>query len=161
MSATSSIIEIRDYTEAALNSLVASSLFFQKKDVAILERERNIESYVCNFCTIKMKTSRRSGHTTSMIWVGQEFFSNPLFVGANQGITKNIERMISSICEISTYDAKNMVRNVNIIDGTSYSPDAIFVDEVSFLSQKNNDDILRFAVRCAKNHDKFCLVLIG
>jgi len=163
-SATSSIKEIGKYTESALKSLVAASLMTQSEEFAILQKKSSsFGSYFDDFCTINLKTSRRSGHTTSMIWVAQEMFSDPLFVGVNKSIASNIVDSLVRVCEMSKRDARDMVFKISDFDrrGRGRKYDAVFVDCASLLNEKDREIVFDFAKCYAARLERFCLVLLG
>ena len=157
-------------TEKALRLLIESNLALQWLLPAISYRmtysERN---YVKEFCTVKMSSSRRAGHTSSILTLGQEMFVNPLFVGANSVIVKRLREFLVTNFYKDKKVAKEMVVMPGKLRGLAFpigtgckkrvEYDAIFVDNYSMLTEEEENSVVDFAQICLKG--RFCLVFVG
>ena len=97
-------------TEEALRLLIESNLALQLQEPAISCRESIGDwNYIKEFCTVKMSSSRRAGHTSSILSLGQEMFANPLFVGANKRMAEMLEEHLMNDFFVDKKTVKGMV----------------------------------------------------
>ena len=151
-------------TKKALRLLIESNLILQLQEPAIECRmTTNTRNYIKDFCTVKMSSSRRSGHTSSMLSVALEMFAKPLFVTENTRMAERLKEILMTDFNISKKNARCMVSTARDLRKLACpEEDAIFVDPSSMLTRNDEDDILGYAQGCLPaKRDCFCLVFVG
>jgi hypothetical protein len=147
-------------------------------------------SYLKEFCTIRMQTARRSGHTTAICQVAYEYFRRALIlfynhemsqrtkayfaeVCAENGITKNIEvglqypktkdKFVSKASSFIRVDDSDeyCFGSVNSIDNLKgFEFEAIFVDCAFMLSKKKEDKIYETLAPCMAKYPEKFFIFV-
>jgi len=155
----------------ALRLLIESNLALQLREPVIECRMRiNPRDYIKEFCMVKMSSSRRAGHTSSMLSLGQEMFMNPLFICSGNRMIEYLREILFTDFNIGKETAKNMVVRPEDLRALIHSIgrgglkrrvdyDAIFVDNYSILTEEEENLVFDYAQNYLK--DRFCLVFVG
>ena len=146
---------------SALKSLVSASLVAQSEQLLIEER-RIGGSYLHDFCTVKMSTARRTGHTEAMIWTAMEMFQDPIFIVVHKDRSDFLAKTLHRECDIPFSDCRSMVYNVSDLPRRTMGlrPDSVFVDNASTMTVSDLNKIYELSVSGLSGHNRFCLVLI-
>lgn len=166
--------QIWENTYTSLKSLVENSYYGQlafsldcrpKCDYTI--------SYFNEFCTVRMCTSRGSGHSTAICRVAREYFSRVIFLSFNLSMA---ERLRETFCSLEV-DSFEFIKNKQEIQtrgggrywfGSTKSLDsfrgveceAVFIDGTFDLTDKNKDLIYLTLAPCMKNYPQRFFVFI-
>jgi len=152
-------------TEMALRLLIESNLAFQSQEPAIESRESvSSRNYIEEFCTVKMSSCRRAGHTSSILTLGQEMFVNPLFVCVNKRMVEYLEDILVNKFSIDKRAVKDRVVRPKDLLGNKkrVTFDAILVDNYSELTKEEENLVIDYAEKCfSARKYYFCLVFVG
>lgn len=121
------------------------------------------------FCTIRMTSSRQSGHTFSIAKLSLEYFDSAILLSANQDMSNHMFETIKNLQnnpEFFTKVTPSTLRTSNgqYLFGTyenldryrGVTTEAIFIEGTFNLTPKKEDDIYRTLGPCmARNPQKF------
>lgn len=137
-------------TYEALKLLINNSIYSQENKKYYIE---NKKSYLKEFCTIKLCTSRQTGHTTAAIKLCNEYFEKSLFLCNTMDMAKRIKK--------SQYN-KNITFGTitnfhDIYRGMWF--DAIIIDCACFVGNSKIDAIYDELGPCLNDILKFVILI--
>jgi hypothetical protein len=144
----------------ALRLLIDQSYVAQKTQLVLPPPETT--DYYKEFCTVKMATSRGSGHTRAIAHLAYDYFKSVIILSPNQNMslyTKNM--LISAIGENNIqYYTSNTISTTNggryyfrtlsdcVASVRGIQCEAVFIDCASTLQQERIDNIYRCMAPC-------------
>ena len=124
--------------------------------------------YWKEFCTVRMHTARRSGHTTSICKVAHEYFRKALILTYNldlaqktkkrfENINVDEARILKTKNRVESGDSKYYFESINSFENCQgLDFEAVFVDCAFMLSKQKEDKIYNaLAPSMAKYSEKF------
>lgn len=156
---------IWDNTYQALTGLVENCYFAQATYPPAISDNM---SYWKEFCTVRMYTARRSGHTTSICKVAHEYFRKALILAYNLDSAQKIKETFENINvdkahilkttnRVESLDSKYYFESINSFENCrGLDFEAVFVDCAFMLSKQKEDKIYNIlAPSMAKHSEKF------
>ena len=154
---------IWDNTYQALTCLIENCYFAQH---AYPPATSDNISYWKEFCTVRMQTARRSGHTMSICRVAHEYFRKALILTYNLDVAHRTKKRFENINEahilkttnrIESGDSKYYFESINSFEGCrGLDFEAVFVDCAFMLSKQKEDKIYNaLAPSMARHSEKF------
>lgn len=155
----------------AMRLLIESSRYWQDEMKSYEHRNKsnyynnpeNKIAFLKEFCTIKICSSRRAGHTTAIARCAVEDFNNPMIItycDTQSEIIKEYIKFLYPDLPISKFN--NIIcehKNSKYLYGIP-KVDAIFVDTASILSSSSLDNIYQLAKSYSNNNSSFFVVLV-
>lgn len=139
--------------DSALKILIYASIEHRK----VAHKEQGLKLFLNNYCTIKMNTARRAGHTHAVA-VAARMFSRPIVMAPNEMIGRGLINLVKNDDKIMFFSAEAMARGSAI----GYDCDAILVDCAFGLSSRQKEHIEDHALAYLPKHsDTFCLAYVG
>lgn len=118
-------------------------------------------SYLKEYCTAKMCTARRSGHTTAMCLIAKEYFDKVVFLGPTYDMSENIAQCFRRLQNDNTEfirETKNELttksgyylfgsqNSLEVFKGKEI--EAVFIDGTFFMTSKKEDEIYQALSPC-------------
>ena len=155
-------------TYQSLKSLV-ENCYYAQATIPSSDGENLIKSYCREFCTVRLQTARRSGHTIALCKIAHEYFHKALILAPNNNMSQRIRRSFPNVCGVvgSVRNLDHVIRVDNAEEyyfGTTNSMDhlrgfefeAVLVDCAFMLSKKKEDSIYdNFAPSMARYPERF------
>ena len=161
--------DLNQKTYIALKNLVDNSWYMQTQ--AYEEGlHQNCSSFLNEFCTVKMCTARRSGHSTAMVRLCCEYFNKAVIFLPTEKMIDNIGQLFRPYVDNITDQRRSRISinngeseyhictNTNQIRGVE--AEAIFVDCASFISSAKMEDIEAVAKGCLRPPAPFFLIYV-
>ncbi len=156
-------------TYNALKCLIDNSYYAQS--MFAYDRSKENLEYLKEFCTIRVGTSRQSGHTTAALKLAKEHFHNAIFISYTLAMT---EKVFYTASKILTEDVIHAVKNKIITKNGKYlfgsvnnlnsfrgeECEIVFIDCVFLLSKKQENDIYMTFGPSMKNYPQKFFVFI-
>ena len=130
-------------------------------------------SYLNEFCTVRMCTARRSGHTTAMCKLANEYFDKVIFLSPNQEMSYRLfdycDSLHSSSIEKSSRHKDEIVTKTGTYLFGSHNSlnnfrgmecEAVFIDGTFWLNAKKEDEIYSALTPCMKNNPQRFFIFI-
>jgi len=132
--------------------------------------------YWKEFCTIRMATSRRSGHTTAICKIAQSYFNSAIFLSPNLDVSRflceafkkrydveGIKKITKNTRDtILTKDGGYFFRSYRSIDGIrGIDCEAIIIDPACLLKPKEEDKIYRDLGPCMHTYLEKFFIFVG
>lgn len=92
-------------TYEALKRLIDNSYYSQLTHI----NHNDEKSYLKEFCTVRMCTSRQSGHTTAMCKIAKEYFDKVMFISPQYDMAERLNKCFQTI--IYTQSQKSISEN--------------------------------------------------
>jgi len=116
------------------------------------------KAFLDQFCTIRMSSSRRAGHSTAIIRMAATLFDNPIITAPSVSIVRHVEREAEAT--LGTRQSKiTFLPIVNFRSQRGKECDAIFVDCAFLMSAKDTREVEELALSSLSNRN-FCLVYV-
>jgi len=158
-------------TYDALKLLVDNSYYAQISFIPQWGCEE--KSYWKEFCTVRLTTSRRSGHTTSVCKLAHEYFDKAIFLSPSLEISKNLNLMFRNLQrDNSDYkkitDFEILTSNGGYFFGTHNSIDkfrgidceAVIIDGTFSLSHQKEEDVYEILGPCMCKHPQKFFIFV-
>jgi hypothetical protein len=131
--------------------------------------------YLKDFCTVKMCTSRQSGHTTAICRLAVEYFNRALFLSPTERITENIMGRICKQLEKENYHITHLKHSViESSEGHIYlfaslnnfkkfigdEVEAIFIDGTFDLTESKKDELYHLLEPCMQTQPQKFFIMV-
>lgn len=130
---------IKDNVFIAMQLLIGAAKEVQKTFIDNKSNHVSIKAFLKNFCTIKVCSARRSGHSTAIIKSAVDF-ERPLILFPNDDMAKNLKKVAKNLypkeSKKMTFCSINSKIGYNQINA-----DVVFVDCTSLLSSTKIDEL--------------------
>lgn len=164
-------------TYNALKYLIDNSYYaqlaFPKNNLHLTNSLDFDKGYFNEFCTVRMCTARRSGHTTALCRVAKEYFDKVIFLSPNLDMSKKLWSHFRSLpdnCEFSKVIAGEISTNTGgrYLFGSHLALDkfrgveteAVFVDGTFSLNAKEEEEIYSCFASCMKKYPQKFFVFV-
>jgi hypothetical protein len=142
-----------DATSLALKLLVENCIRLQEHE---FNKNNNEQHFLREFCTVRMATSRRAGHSTAAKMI-MERFANPQLVCVNE-VQKRyaIERGVKKGQCVATTENLNALKGMHDVD-------AVIVDcaHSHVYRELREDDLYYLAASIRRRDFPFCMIFIA
>ncbi len=153
--------KIKENVLKAMRLLIETSRHMQgvvkeseKRNPRYFTKPENRLAFLKEFCTIRVCSSRRGGHSTSIVQCAVEDFHNPLILCYSENQSNNMKKSIKEIypnLSISKYD-KIICEHLNSKRMLGIPKvDAIFIDTASFISSSKMSEVYALAQGYCQN----------
>jgi hypothetical protein len=159
-------------TYEALRRLIDNSYYSQLHSSPDTSWKNGSKSYLKEFCTIRMCTSRRSGHTTAACKAAHEYFDRVMFLSPTVEMARQVKNTFMKInydfastggSDFKTssgevYSFESYRSDMNFFSGRQF--DAVIVDGTFDLGASKEDEIYDIFGNCMKNNPQRFFIFI-
>lgn len=159
-------------TYIALKNLVDNSWYMQRKAYENGLYKNGSIGFLKEFCTVKMCTARRSGHSTAIARLCCEYFNKAILFCHNQQTAENlhlqfrpyvnnITKELKDFIELNNGESKYHFFSTGNLQGTrGIETEAMIIDCASFMSEKKKEEIEDLAIVYLRPPAPFFLIYV-
>ena len=165
------LARVQDNTYQALELLFENSCLMQ--DYFNKTKTHGGVSDAKELCTIKLCSSRRSGHSYALVNLALKYFQSALFLAPNLGMTKRLSALVCSKSLVnkctatkvetkdeSHYYFRSFSEKTNFDCMRGIKLDAILVDRASFSSNSMEERIYHELSMCMSWNDRRFFIFV-